>query len=128
MRAGVKAAELIEQMSRGWLEEARARAAQQVRAIDATAADPAHDREAQRVMEIAATRYHHHYLTERAQNYLRLGPELVGILLDNGGAMHLAAGLGLPIVVKLVQQMNGAIEFLSPIPGKSEGFEVRVSL
>ena len=90
LRAGVKAAELIEQMSRGWLEEARARAAAQVRAIDATAADPAHDREARRVMEIAGTRYHHHYLTERAQNYLRIGPELVGILLDNGGAMHLA--------------------------------------
>lgn len=90
MRAGVKAAELIEQMSRGWLEEARARAAQQVRAIDQTAADPAHDREAKRVMEIAATRYHHHYLTERAQNYLRIGPELVGVLLDNEGALHQA--------------------------------------
>ncbi|MDI7861684.1 sensor histidine kinase [Rhizobiaceae bacterium n13] len=38
------------------------------------------------------------------------------------------SGLGLPIVVKLVQQMNGTIEFLSPIPGKTEGFEVRVSL
>ena len=90
IRAGVKAAEMIEQMSRGWLEEARARAAQEVRAIDQTAADPAHDREAQRVMEIAATRYHHHYLTERAQNNLRIGPDLVGILLDQGGALHQA--------------------------------------
>ena len=90
MRAGVKAADMIEQMSRGWLEEAKARAAQEVRAIDQTAADPAHDREAQRVMEIAATRYHHHYLTERAQNFLRIGPELVAILLDNNGSLHQA--------------------------------------
>jgi ribonuclease Y len=90
VRAGVKAADLIEQMSRGWLEDAHARAAQQVRAIDQTAADPAHDREAQRVMEIAATRYHHHYLTERAQNFLRIGPDLVAVLLDNNGALHQA--------------------------------------
>ncbi len=90
MRAGAKAADMIEQMSRGWLEEARARAAQEVRAIDQNAADPAHDREAQRVMEIAATRYHHHYLTERAQNFLRIGPDLVGILLDHNGSLHQA--------------------------------------
>jgi ribonuclease Y len=87
-RAGVKGAELIERLSHGWLEDARARAAAMVRAIDQTAADPAHDREAKRVMEIAATRYHHHYLTERAQNNLRIGPELVAVLLDNGGALH----------------------------------------
>ena len=87
-RAGVKGAELIDRLSHGWLEDARARAAAMVRAIDQTAADPAHDREAKRVMEIAATRYHHHYLTERAQNHLRLGPELVALLLDNGGALH----------------------------------------
>ncbi|MDX2090795.1 MAG: Rnase Y domain-containing protein [Kofleriaceae bacterium] len=87
-RAGVKAAELMDRLSHGWLEDARARAAAMVRAIDQTAADPAHDREAKRVMEIAATRYHHHYLTERAQNNLRIGPELVAVLLDNNGALH----------------------------------------
>jgi len=89
-RAGVHATELIDQMSRAWLDDARARAAAVVRTIDQTAADPAHDREAKRVMEIAATRYHHHYMTERAVNNLRIGPELVGILLDNGGALHQA--------------------------------------
>jgi ribonuclease Y len=87
-RAGVRASELIAQMSQGWLDEARARAAAAVRAVDATAADPAHDREASRVMEIAATRYQHHYLTERSASNLRIGGELVAILLDNGAAMH----------------------------------------
>ena len=89
-RAGVASSELIERMSRAWLDDARARASDAVRTIDQTAADPAHDREAKRVMEIAATRYHHHYMTERAVNNLRIGPDLVGILLDNGGALHLA--------------------------------------
>ena len=87
-RAGVGAAELIARLSQGWLDEARAQAAQAVRAVDATAADPAHDRQARRVMEIAATRYQHHYLTERSASNLRIGAELVGVLLDHGAAMH----------------------------------------
>ena len=87
-RAGVRGSELIASLSQAWLEDARARAAAALRAIDQTAADPAHDREAKRVMEIAATRYHHHYLTERAMNHLRVGPQIVGILLDNNAALH----------------------------------------
>ncbi|MGE0546781.1 MAG: HDIG domain-containing metalloprotein [Kofleriaceae bacterium] len=87
-RAGVKAVELIERFSQTWIDEARARAASAIRTVDQTAADPAHDREAKRVMEIAATRFHHHYLTERAINNLRIGPELVAVLLDNGNALH----------------------------------------
>jgi ribonuclease Y len=87
-RAGVRGADLVSQLSQAWFDEARARAAAAVRAIDATAADPAHDREASRVMEIAATRYHHHYLTERSASNLRIGPELVAVLLDHGAALH----------------------------------------
>ena len=87
-RAGVRGGELIAQLSQAWLDEARARAADAMRAIDATASDPAHDREAQRVMEIAATRYHHHYLTERSASNLRIGSDLVAVLLDGGAALH----------------------------------------
>ena len=87
-RAGVRGPALIAQLSQAWLDEARARAADAVRAIDATAADPAHDREAKRVMEIAAARYHHHYLTERSASNLRIGSELVSVLLDSGAALH----------------------------------------
>ncbi|HET7502219.1 MAG TPA: Rnase Y domain-containing protein [Kofleriaceae bacterium] len=87
-RAGVGAAELIAQMSQAWLDDARARAAATVRAIEATASDPAHDREASRVMEIAAARYQHHYLTERSASNLRVGSDIVAVLLDSGGALH----------------------------------------
>jgi ribonuclease Y len=87
-RAGIKASELIARLAHAWIDEARARAAAEVRAIDATAADPAHDREARRVMEIAAARYQYHYLTERSASNLRIGAELVATLLDNGGALH----------------------------------------
>jgi ribonucrease Y len=87
-RAGTRAGELVARLGRAWLDDARARAAAQLRAIDQSAADPAHDREARRVMEIAATRYQHHYLTERSMSNLRIGPELVAILLDQGGALH----------------------------------------
>ncbi len=89
-RAGVRTPDLVAELGRSWIEQARARAAAVVRNIDQTAADPAHDREAKRVMEIAATRYHHHYLTERNPSNLRVGSELVGILLDDGGKLHAA--------------------------------------
>ncbi|TMQ10723.1 MAG: DUF3552 domain-containing protein [Deltaproteobacteria bacterium] len=87
-RAGMRAGELVAQLTHAWLDEARARAAAAVRAIDATAADPAHDREARRVMEISAARYQHHYLTERSASNLRVGADLVAALLDSGGALH----------------------------------------
>ncbi|TMQ15772.1 MAG: HDIG domain-containing protein [Deltaproteobacteria bacterium] len=80
--------ERVAQLTHAWLDEARARAAAAVRAIDATAADPAHDREARRVMEISAARYQHHYLTERSASNLRVGADLVAALLDSGGALH----------------------------------------
>jgi ribonuclease Y len=80
----------VARLGRAWADEARSRAAAQLRAIDQSAGDPAHDREARRVMEIAATRYQHHYLTERSMSNLRIGPELVAVLLDGGGALHAA--------------------------------------
>jgi len=89
-RAGVSAQELMSRLGKAWLDDARARAAAMVRMVDQTAADPAHEREAKRVLEIAATRYHHHYLTERAMNNLRVGKDMVALLLDNGSAMHAA--------------------------------------
>ncbi|MCX5741884.1 MAG: hypothetical protein NT062_05210 [Proteobacteria bacterium] len=87
-RAGVAATELIARLGKAWIDDARARAAALVRNVDQTAADPAHDRAAKRVMEIAATRYHHHYLTERNPSNLRVGPEIVGLMLDKNGALH----------------------------------------
>jgi len=87
-RAGVAAQELIRQMSVVWIEDARAKAAALVRNAEQSTADPAHDREARRVMEIAAARCSMHFLTERNLSTLRVGPEIVSILLDNNAAIH----------------------------------------
>ncbi len=100
-RAGIKAVELIKQLEHGWLEAARARAAALVRNAEQTTTDPAHDREARRVMEIAAARCSMHFLTERDLRTLRCGPQLVSVLLDNNAALHAAlekvAGIQLQI-------------------------------
>ncbi|MDB4957598.1 MAG: metal dependent phosphohydrolase [Myxococcales bacterium] len=87
-RAGTTMAELVRQMKQGWLDEARLRAAALVRNADQNTTDPAHDREARRVMEIAAARSSMHFLTERNMSTLRVGPEIVAILLDNNAALH----------------------------------------
>ena len=87
-RAGIKAQELIRQMSAVWIEDARAKAAALVRNAEQSTTDPAHDREARRVMEIAAARCSMHFLTERNLSTLRVGPDIVAILLDNNAALH----------------------------------------
>ncbi|MEO8846514.1 MAG: Rnase Y domain-containing protein [Kofleriaceae bacterium] len=87
-RAGVPVQELIKDMSRVWIEDARAQAAALVRNAEQNAADPAHDREAKRVMEIAAARCSMHFLTERNASNLRCGPDIVAIVADNNMAIH----------------------------------------
>jgi len=87
-RAGVPVQQLIAEMSRQWIEDARAQAAAVVRNVDQTAADPSHDREAKRVMEIAAARCSMHFLTERNVSNLRVGSDIVSICLDNNSAIH----------------------------------------
>lgn len=90
VRAGVPAAELIKTLTHEWTEDARAKAAALVRNAEQNTTDPQHDRDARRVMEIAANRCSMHFLTERNLSTLRVGPELVSILLDNNGAIHAA--------------------------------------
>ena len=87
-RAGVDVPELIRQMSQSWLDDARAKAAALVRNADQNPADASVDRDARRVMEIAAARCSMHFLTERNISNLRVGPELVALVLDNNAAIH----------------------------------------
>ena len=87
-RAGIEVTELIRQMSAVWIEDARAKAAALVRNAEQSTTDPQHDREARRVMEIAAARCSMHFLTERNLSTLRVGPDVVSILLDNNAALH----------------------------------------
>ncbi|HUS28323.1 MAG TPA: Rnase Y domain-containing protein [Kofleriaceae bacterium] len=89
-RAGVAGSELITLMTREWVEQAKAKAAAQIRVAEQNTTDPQHDREAKRVMEIAASRCSMHFLTERNLSTLRVGPDIVSILLDNNAAIHTA--------------------------------------
>jgi ribonucrease Y len=89
-RAGVAGNELVALMTKEWVEDARAKAAAQIRLAEQNTTDPQHDREAKRVMEIAAARCSMHFLTERNLSTLRVGPEIVQILLDNNAAIHAA--------------------------------------
>lgn len=88
--ADVPGGEVVRSLKQAWLDEAQAVAAARLRDVDAQAQDPAHDREAKRLMEIASSRYQIHFLTERNVSNLRLGAELVGVLLEQGGALHAA--------------------------------------
>jgi ribonucrease Y len=89
-RALITTPRLVEQLQRAWVEDARADAAAIVRATDASAADPVHDREARRVLEIASNRYQNHFLTERNISTIRIGAPLVEALLADGGVVHKA--------------------------------------
>jgi ribonucrease Y len=87
-RAHIGTDALVAQLTQGWLDDARARAAAAVRGAEQSTTDPQHDRDARRVMEIAAARCSMHFLTERNLSTLRVGPDIVAILLDQGGALH----------------------------------------
>lgn len=71
-RAGESPDAARDRIARRWVDDARAAAANRVRAIDGTAADPEYDRAARRVMEIASSRYRNHFLTERLISNIRL--------------------------------------------------------
>lgn len=100
-RAGVHAVDLIRDMTRAWIDQAQAAAAAAVRNAEQSAADPGHERQAQRVMEIAAARCSMHFLTERNVSNLRCGAEIVTVVLDNSGAIHAALerGAGVQLLV-----------------------------
>lgn len=89
-RAGVGADAVAAALVQGWTETARAEAAAMVRAAGETTADPAFDREAKRVMEIASGRYHNHFLTERNLSTLRLEAPVMETVLAQGGIVHAA--------------------------------------
>lgn len=89
-RAGIAAADMISALTQRWLEQAQANAAAAVRAVDQSASDPIHEREARRAMEIAAARCSMHFLTERNVSNIRCGSDIVSIVLDSNAAIHAA--------------------------------------
>jgi ribonucrease Y len=72
--AGEQRGDVRTRLAAEWIEEAKAAAAEQVRKVEAGAADAEHGREAKRLMGIAIQRYHGHYLTERLLSNLALAP------------------------------------------------------
>jgi ribonuclease Y len=88
--AGTTGDELARRMQTTWLDDARAAAADAIRTADQAAADPALDREAPRIMELAIGRYQYHFLTERNVSNLRLGPQIVEAVTADGGVVHAA--------------------------------------
>jgi ribonuclease Y len=99
--AGATAQALKAHMVDGWVEEARAEAAQRVRQLEQNLADPEWGRQAKRVMGIAVQRYHAHFLTERLLSNVPLPPGLAERLAAEGGALMRALEEGSGVKLEL---------------------------
>ncbi len=97
--AGATAQTVKQQLADGWIEEARAQAAHDVRAVDQNPSDPEWTRQAQRIMGIAINRYQGHYLTERLLSNIALPPGMAELLSkDESSLLHaLEAGSGVKL-------------------------------
>ncbi len=89
-QAGATAAQVAADLVAGWSVAAEAEAAAQIRAVEPMAADPATDRAAKRVMDVAASRIGNHYLTERNHSTLRVEPAVMEAMIAGSGALHAA--------------------------------------
>jgi ribonuclease Y len=84
-RGGETSAEVMARLRRGWLLQAEGEAKGAVRAAIQSAADPEWVRRAERVMEIAVSRYRNHFLTERGVSTIALSEEAAVLLAKDGG-------------------------------------------
>lgn len=100
-RTGAVSASSLQQMLQEVeVDQARAHAAQLLRQIDQTVADPEHVRRAKRVMGISAGRFSGHYLTERHQSVVFLGEPREGnplVSVDCLAAIGAVAGVTLTL-------------------------------
>ncbi|RMH38791.1 MAG: DUF3552 domain-containing protein [Deltaproteobacteria bacterium] len=105
-RAGATPEQVRDRIAAAWIEEARAAAANRVRSLDGTAADPEMDRAARRLLEIASARYRNHFLTERLISRVPLQPGVRDLLEADGGRLLAAIAEGAN--VQLVLDDGGA--------------------
>jgi ribonuclease Y len=89
-RAGATAAQVTTDLIASWTLSAEAEAAASIRAVEPMAADPATDREARRLLDIASSRYQNHFLTERNHSTLRVEPPIMELMTRDQGALHAA--------------------------------------
>jgi ribonuclease Y len=99
--AGATAETVRLAMSEAWVEEVRAEAAQRIRALDQTTADPEWGRQAKRVMGIAVQRYHAHFLTERLLSNVPIPPGMAEFLNKEDGALMRALEEGSGVKLEL---------------------------
>ncbi len=86
-RAGETPDATRDRLARGWIEHAEAAAANRIRTIEHSGSDPAYDRDAKRMLEIASSRYRNHFLTERLISRIALQPGVPELLTAADGAM-----------------------------------------
>lgn len=87
----------------GWLDSAKAEAAQIVRLVDQNPNDPEWGREAKRIMGIAIHRYQGHYLTERLLSNIPLPPGMAGDLAANDALLLRAIEAGSGVKLELAE-------------------------
>lgn len=75
--------EVVSLMRSRWVEEARREAAQHIRNIEQNAGSSEHGREANRLMDVAVSRYQNHFLTVRSVSNIHLERGVRSLLLDN---------------------------------------------
>jgi len=100
-QAGMTAPEMSAQMARTWLEDARAEAAQAVRAVEQNAADPDVGRRAKRLMEISVSRYKGHFLTERGVSNVPLVDGVADVLVADSQRILTAVSEGANVQLHL---------------------------
>lgn len=89
-QAGETAAEVVARLSRRWLDDSRAEAAQVLRTVEQSASDPEHGRRARRLLEIAVSRYKGHFLTERAISNVPVASGVADLLAEGDGRVRAA--------------------------------------
>jgi ribonucrease Y len=99
--AGATAENVRTAMAEAWAEEARAEAAQRLRALDQNTADPEWGRQAKRIMGIAVQRYHAHFLTERLLSNVPLPPGMAEFLAKDEGSLMKALEEGSGVKLEL---------------------------
>ncbi|HLU67724.1 MAG TPA: Rnase Y domain-containing protein [Kofleriaceae bacterium] len=99
--AGETAAEVAARLGGTWLDQARADAAQTVRAIEQNAGDPEWGRRARRLIDIALSRYKGHFLTERAISNVPIAPGVADRLVACEGRLLRALEAGANVQLHL---------------------------
>jgi ribonuclease Y len=148
-RAGQGSEAVMQSLVEHWVEQARADAAQTVRSVEQTAGDQDAARHARRFMEIAVSRYHNHFLTERPISNVPIGEGVAealtaadGLLLrqleqaanvtmhvaDDGSAVKLEGldGVGREIARRALSRLSRRAATMAEVTADPDGWVERI--